>query len=133
MAGVDRDAGGARVLAACPRPASGRPRRHRRRLPRDSPGTRSTFWQAVTGYEVASSDETGSFLKDPDKQHPGVYLQVVPEPKIGKNRVHLDLFTGDLEGELTRIKGLGASEVKRHDGWVVLADSDGNQFCVVAA
>ncbi|MGH3715407.1 MAG: VOC family protein [Micromonosporaceae bacterium] len=98
----------------------------------DVPGA-TAFWQAVTGYEVTSSDEDGSFLNDPDKQHPGLYVQRVPEPKVGKNRVHIDLFTDDLEGELTRIQGLGATEVQRHDGWVVLADTDGNQFCVVAA
>lgn len=91
------------------------------------------FWRAVTGYEVSSSDEDGSFLNDPDKRGPGLFVQRVPEPKVGKNRLHIDLFTDDLDGELARIQGLGATEVQRHDGWVVLADTDGNQFCVVAA
>ena len=65
----------------------------------------------------------------------GLSLQLVPEPRAGKNRLHLDLFTGDLAGEVDRIRDLGAVEVRRFDddGWVVLADPDGNQFCVVAS
>jgi Glyoxalase-like domain len=41
--------------------------------------------------------------------------------------------TNDLAGEVDRIRALGATEVRRFDGWVVLADSGGNQFCAVAA
>ncbi|TDC25809.1 VOC family protein [Streptomyces sp. 8K308] len=93
------------------------------------------FWKAVTGYEVASSDDSTAYLEDPAKRGVGLSLQIVPEPKVGKNRLHLDLFTDDLTGEVDRIRALGATEVQRfdEDGWVVLADTDGNQFCVVAA
>ena len=55
----------------------------------------------------------------------------------GKNRLHIDLFSDDLEGEAARLRALGATEVQRHPGddggWIVLADPDGNQFCIVAA
>lgn len=95
------------------------------------------FWKKVTGYEVASSDETTTYLEDPDKKAVGISLLVVPEPRKGKNRLHLDLFTDDLKGEVTRIKKIGATEVKSfadgESGWVVLADPDGNQFCVCAS
>jgi len=90
-----------------------------------------TFWQAVTGYEVGSSSDSDAYLVDPAKSGPGVSLLLVPEPKTEKNRLHLDLYTGDLEGETTRIRDLGASEVARFDGWTVLADPDGNQFCII--
>ncbi|MFI6799457.1 VOC family protein [Streptosporangium canum] len=95
----------------------------------------AAFWRAVTGYEVASSDEGTTYLEDPNKNGVGLSLQVVPEPRAGKNRLHLDLFTDDLAGEVARIRALGATEVARFDdgGWVVLADTDGNRFCVVAA
>ncbi|MEE6262901.1 VOC family protein [Plantactinospora sonchi] len=95
----------------------------------------TAFWQAVTGYKVASSDESTTYLEDPDKNGVGLSLQVVPEPRVGKNRLHLDLFTEDLAGEVARIRALGAVEVQRFDdgGWAVMADTDGNQFCVVAA
>lgn len=95
----------------------------------------TAFWQAVTGYQVASSDEGTVYLEAPDKSGVGLSLQVVPELRAGKNRLHLDLSTDDLAGEVARIRALGATEVQRFDdgGWVVLADADGNQFCVVAA
>jgi catechol 2,3-dioxygenase-like lactoylglutathione lyase family enzyme len=91
----------------------------------------AAFWQSVTGYKVSSSSDSDVYLTDPAESGPGLSLLVVPEPKSGKNRLHLDLYTGDLDGEVSRITGLGASEVGRFDGWVVLADPDGNQFCVI--
>ncbi len=61
----------------------------------------------------------------------------VPEPKTVKNRVHLDVspIDGTRDEEVTRLLGLGATLVddqRRPDGqgWVVLADSEGNEFCV---
>jgi catechol 2,3-dioxygenase-like lactoylglutathione lyase family enzyme len=97
----------------------------------DLPGA-TAFWQQVTGYDVGSSDDATAYLQDPDKSGVGLSLQKVPEPRVGKNRLHVDLFTSDLDGEVGRIRGLGAAEVNRYDGWVVLADTDGNQFCVVS-
>ncbi|POX56356.1 hypothetical protein C3489_04665 [Streptomyces sp. Ru71] len=63
-------------------------------------------------------------------------FQRVPEPKTVKNRLHLDLHPGDgrRAGEVERLTGLGASvlrEVKEPSGqWVVMADPEGNEFCV---
>jgi predicted enzyme related to lactoylglutathione lyase len=93
-----------------------------------------TFWQDVTGYEISSSDNDNTYLHDPAKSGPGLALQRVPEAKAGKNRLHLDLTTDDLAGEVARIRGLGAGEVKSYadSGWVVLSDPEGNQFCVCA-
>ncbi|MEO3876370.1 VOC family protein [Nonomuraea sp. B12E4] len=92
----------------------------------------TAFWQAVTGYQVASSEEGATYLQDANKTGVGLSLQAVPEGRDGKNRLHLDLFTDDLAGEVGRIRALGATEVRRFDAWVVLADPEGNQFCVVA-
>lgn len=68
---------------------------------------------------------------------PALGFQRVDDPTPGKNRVHLDLMTDDLDAEVQRLVGLGAVETGRHsvDGgfqWVVLADPDGNVFCVAA-
>ena len=93
----------------------------------------SAFWAAATGYEVGSTDESGAFLADPTGVGTGVFLQVVPEPATAKNRVHIDLAATDVAAEASRLVGLGATEVAKHDGWIVLADTDGNQFCVVPA
>ncbi|MBV7696953.1 hypothetical protein KWI83_15195 [Streptomyces sp. TRM70350] len=65
-----------------------------------------------------------------------VLFQRVPEPKTGKNRIHLDLHPaeGRRANEVERLRGLGASvlrEVKEAGGeWVVMADPEGNEFCV---
>lgn len=63
-------------------------------------------------------------------------FQVVPEPKRGKNRVHLDLHVGPerRDAEVTRLESLGATRL--WDGrqgpliWVTMADPEGNEFCV---
>jgi catechol 2,3-dioxygenase-like lactoylglutathione lyase family enzyme len=98
--------------------------------------TATAFWQGVTGYEVGYSSDGYAELLDPQKLHVGLSFQVVPEPRVGKNRLHFDLTADDLEREVTRVAGLGASEVTRYseDGadWVVMTDTDGNQFCIVA-
>jgi predicted enzyme related to lactoylglutathione lyase len=63
-------------------------------------------------------------------------LQRVPEPKTVKNRLHLDLLVDDVEGELRRLESLGASRITaaaRHEygqTWFVLADPEGNEFCL---
>jgi hypothetical protein len=97
----------------------------------------AAFWQGLTGYEVASSDDSYASLSDPAKAGVDLFIQLVPEQRVGKNRLHLDLLTNDLPGEVARAQSLGATEVKRFvgddgSGWVVLADTDGNQFCIVA-
>ncbi len=62
-------------------------------------------------------------------------FQKVPDPTPGKNRVHLDFGTADVAGEVSRLKAAGAVEIGRHSfgedfRWVVLADPEGNVFCV---
>lgn len=97
----------------------------------------TAFWTSVTGYKVDSDSDAHAYLVDPGGAGVALCLNVVPEPRAGKNRLHLDLFTDDLRGEATRVEGLGATRVARHGegdgGWIVFADHDGNQFCVCAA
>ena len=93
--------------------------------------TASAFWAAATGYEVTSTDESGAFLADPAGAGTALYLQLVPEPATAKNRMHIDLASNDVAAEAQRLVALGAAEVAKHDGWIVLADPDGNHFCVV--
>ncbi|WP_353943137.1 VOC family protein [Streptomyces sp. HUAS MG91] len=68
---------------------------------------------------------------------PTLLLQQVPEPKQGKNRMHLDLDfdTEDLDAEVDRLKRLGAQKISEEQSehgfrWVVVADPEGNEFCV---
>jgi predicted enzyme related to lactoylglutathione lyase len=66
-----------------------------------------------------------------------VAFQRVPEDKAVKNRVHLDLRAVDVESEASRLERLGASRLRRSDDpedvFIVLADPEGNEFCVVLA
>ncbi len=68
---------------------------------------------------------------------PGLGFQKVDDPTPGKNRVHLDFGSRDTEAEVRRLVELGATETGRHSmgdfGWVVLADPDGNAFCLGSA
>ena len=68
---------------------------------------------------------------------PGWMFNRVPEAKAVKNRMHPDLVTEDLAGELTRLKELGATHLADHEEggatWATLADPEGNEFDVVAA
>jgi predicted enzyme related to lactoylglutathione lyase len=96
------------------------------------------FWTAALGYRVEGAVGRYTALRPPDgASGPSILLQRVPEPKSGKNRLHLDLRVADLDGELARLLSLGAhrlSDVPVHeDGWTwwVLADPEGNEFCVL--
>ncbi|WP_216364165.1 VOC family protein [Subtercola boreus] len=58
------------------------------------------------------------------------------EAKVGKNRLHLDFVPDDQEAEVERLLGMGAQHVDIGQGetpWVVLADPEGNEFCVLSA
>ncbi len=75
-------------------------------------------------------------LTDPAGERPRILLQRVPEPKAGKNRMHPDLRVTDMDAELARVTGLGATVVRGpfvDDGWptTVLADPEGNEFCLI--
>lgn len=65
---------------------------------------------------------------------PALGLQKVPEPRAGKNRIHLDLRADDRPAEVARLTGLGASVLAERSApglwWTVLADPQGNEFCV---
>ncbi|MGQ0826473.1 MAG: VOC family protein [Actinomycetota bacterium] len=63
-------------------------------------------------------------------------LQGVPEPRAGKNRMHLDIVVDDIEPEIERLEALGAhrlDEGVQHLGetrWVRMSDPESNEFCV---
>jgi predicted enzyme related to lactoylglutathione lyase len=69
-------------------------------------------------------------LVEPADGGPRLWFQRVPEGKVVKNRVHLDLLATDLDDEVGRLTGLGATVLARHADHVVLADPEGNEFCL---
>lgn len=139
------------------------------------PRALSSFWREVLGYvhpgppgvELAEGDDplaawddflarigvpedqwnTRSALEDRDGPGPRVFFQQVPEDKVAKNRVHLDVraapgLVGEermaaLEAECDRLVTLGATRVRRYEpeppmtaGHIVMTDPEGNEFCL---
>jgi catechol 2,3-dioxygenase-like lactoylglutathione lyase family enzyme len=85
------------------------------------------FWSAVLGGEVDARNEAVARIIDP--QLHSLWFNTVPEPKVVKNRVHLDLFAASVQPLLD----LGATVYDDQDDFVVLRDPDGNEFCVFPA
>lgn len=105
------------------------------------------FWKQALGYEEADRGDGWVSLRPPGPDvsderlragahAPAVALVAVPEAKSVKNRVHVDLTPVDRSqaDEVVRLESLGASRVdigQRDTPWVVLADPEGNEFCVM--
>jgi hypothetical protein len=111
------------------------------------PASIARFWAAVLdGYQVAPYDEAelarlrGEGIFDPEDDpnvlveapggQPRIFFQLVAEPKIVKNRVHLDLRCDCVADELERFTELGASVASEYDDHLVLHDPEGNEFCL---
>lgn len=92
------------------------------------------FWAAALGYERHGGGGPFVGLREPGGTRPAFLLQRVPEPKTAKNRLHLDLHVPDVEAETARLEALGAvrngTVVESGTSWVVMADPEGNEFCV---
>jgi predicted enzyme related to lactoylglutathione lyase len=95
------------------------------------------FWAAATGWPVLGRDDEGVWLRDTSGGGPYLDLHRVAEPKTAKLHVHLDVapFPGDDQGaEVARLRDLGARPADIGQGdvpWVVLADPQGNELCVL--
>src|SRR5436309_362673 len=97
------------------------------------------FWTEALGYANVGAAGTYVLLVDADGNGPRLLLQQVAEAKPGKNRMHLDIHTPDVDGEVRRLEGIGASRLVDEPmsefgtQWVVMADPEGNEFCVCSA
>ena len=123
------------------------------------PRTQAEFWSAALGWEIESvevwdaeisrgekvvqSRESWSNIISAAPNAPKrINFAKVPEGKTVKNRLHFDLKVDDLDTEVSRLVGLGASIVERRaravdgridqgqDGWLVMKDPEGNEFCI---
>jgi hypothetical protein len=128
-----------------------------------SPHELADWWAEALGWQVEAQDEAfirrmveqgaateadttmhrgtlvwrvGAAIISPLPDRPRVLFQQVPEPKVGKNRLHLDVRVGveRHEAEVARLLALGATELWRGSqgphSWVTMADPEGNEFCV---
>jgi catechol 2,3-dioxygenase-like lactoylglutathione lyase family enzyme len=93
------------------------------------------FWAEALGYRIVADDDPDERLVvPPDGRGPRLLFLRVPDEKTVKNRLHLDLRPDDQDAEVDRLIKLGAKRVdigQGHVSWVVLADPEGNEFCVL--
>ncbi|MGB3486148.1 MAG: VOC family protein [Mycobacterium sp.] len=97
--------------------------------------TLGKWWSQVLGWPSEITDDGDVLLRPTDGGPVWLFLEV-PEAKAGKNRLHFDFTPDDQQAEVDRLIGLGARHVDIGQGrqsWVVLADPEGNEFCVLAA
>jgi catechol 2,3-dioxygenase-like lactoylglutathione lyase family enzyme len=97
------------------------------------------FWAAALRYREVYRSDPYLVLMSEDGDGSGLVLQLqrVPEAKSGKNRLHLDLHVGAVEPEVDRLVRLGARPltdptVESGYRWRVMADPEGNEFCICA-
>ena len=107
-------------------------------LDANDPERLAAFWTEATGWPVGNRGEYGVSLHHPSERPPDLDIIRVPEPKTVKNRAHLDVHPpvdGDQAAEVARLVALGAVPADVGQGpdvsWVVLADPEGNEFCVL--
>jgi hypothetical protein len=101
------------------------------------PGALARFWCSVLGYEVLDSGDGEGVVTIGGPAPPTLTFARVPEGKTIKNRLHMDVSPTDRDQdeEVQRLLDLGAryADVGQGDvSWVVLADPEGNEFCVLA-
>jgi catechol 2,3-dioxygenase-like lactoylglutathione lyase family enzyme len=111
-------------------------------------GSQARWWATVLGWDIvyeaddevviASAQMLGQAAQD---RGPGLVFVPVPEAKQVKNRLHIDLAppaSSNQQAEVDRLVGLGATHASvgqdnENVSWVVLADPEGNEFCVLSA
>jgi predicted enzyme related to lactoylglutathione lyase len=100
------------------------------------PTTLATFWREALDYREYYTDPKLVVLVPKEGIGSPLLLQGVPEPKAGKNRMHLDIVVDDIEAEVHRLQALGAHRidegVQSFGGtrWVRMSDPERNEFCV---
>ena len=108
----------------------------------EDPSGLAGFWESALGWR-RTFEEPGEVALEPpagsaeDGIVPDLLFLKVPEQKSVKNRLHIDLRPDDQQAEVQRLESLGAVHVSvgqtEENTWVVLADPEGNEFCVLSA
>jgi len=96
----------------------------------------AAWWSRVLGWPAEPTDDSDVVLRAPAGAGPDWLFLGVPDDKVVKNRIHFDFTPDDQQAEVQRLLALGARHVDIGQGeqsWVVLADPEGNEFCILAA
>jgi hypothetical protein len=106
------------------------------------PAPLARWWAELLGWRLTYEDDEEVVLEPPagspeDGVAPDILFLRVPEPKSVKDRLHIDLRPQDQAAEVARAEAMGATRVDIGQGddvsWVVLADPEGNEFCILRA
>jgi predicted enzyme related to lactoylglutathione lyase len=95
----------------------------------------AVWWSSVLGWPAEPTDDGDVMLRAPAGTGPDWLFLAVPDDKVVKNRIHFDFTPDDQQAEVDRVLALGARHVDIGQGeqtWVVLADPEGNEFCILA-
>ena len=100
------------------------------------------FWATALSRPVSERNTDEILVRDPTGASTPLYFMKVPEPKLTKNRLHLDVVTdGAMEDEVRRLVDAGATFIEARqdpdtlsnpDTWTVMHDPEGNEFCVTS-
>ncbi|SCF45373.1 VOC family protein [Micromonospora mirobrigensis] len=99
------------------------------------PARLARWWAEALGYQIVAERSDEVEIRPAPDRLPGMVFVPVRDPKTAKNRLHLDLRPADQEAEVERLVDMGARHVDVGQGgadWVVLADPEGNEFCVLS-
>jgi hypothetical protein len=102
----------------------------------NDPVTLGRWWQQALGWVVVDEAPDVFEIRSTPNRLPGLLFVRVPDAKTVKNRLHLDFRPEDRDLEVDRLLALGATRIDVGQGertWVVLADPEGNEFCVLGA
>ena len=101
------------------------------------PARLARWWAEVLGYQIIDEDSDEVSIAPDKTSYPNLIFLLVPDAKTVKNRLHFDLNPDDQEAEVERLVDMGARKVDVGQGddvtWVVLADPEGNEFCILRA
>ncbi len=101
----------------------------------NDPARLARWWAEALGYKIIDEHPDEVEIRRSPDEAPGLIFLPVPEGKTVKNRLHIDLRPDDQEAEVERLVDMGARHVDVGQGevsWVVLADPEGNEFCVLS-
>jgi predicted enzyme related to lactoylglutathione lyase len=101
------------------------------------PKALGSWWADALGWKIFFEDDNEVVITTEDERFPGLIFLAVPEGKTVKNRLHLDFVPDDRDAEVARLLAMGATRADvgqtKDETWVVLADPEGNEFCVLSA
>ncbi|MGV9887080.1 VOC family protein [Streptomyces sp. NPDC003395] len=97
----------------------------------NDPERLATFWSALLGRPIVG--RTGPYVWLRRENDLGLGFQQTAEPKSGKNRMHFDVSSADPVAEQQRVESLGGRRLEQYadGGFLVMADPEGNEFCII--